>query len=160
MTTIRISWLGALALAAGLLGWVTNWWMSRNGFPTPVLHLSSLFTLAAIVVVTLVLGMRVNRWRNGERKRMLDPLLATRTLVLSQATAYAGALILGWHLGILLDQVALVSVRSTLVPVWSSVALIAGGIVMIVVGVLVEGFCRLPPDDDGGGQEANEGEYA
>lgn len=37
----------------------------------------------------------------------------------------------------------------------------AGGIIMIMVGLVVEDFCRLPPDDDGSGTAgSSEGEYA
>jgi hypothetical protein len=161
VSTLRFRWLAVVGLVAGLAGWLVNWLATRNGYGTPALPLTSLVTTAAIIAVTLVFGHRVLRWRNGKRDRPLDPILATRTLVLAQACAYAGALNLGWHAGILVDQVALASVRSTSLPVWASVALMAGGTVMIMVGLVVENFCRLPPDDDGSGAPGHtEGEYA
>ncbi|WP_247827691.1 DUF3180 domain-containing protein [Arthrobacter antioxidans] len=163
MSTLRFRWLGLVGLVAGLAGWLVNWFATRNGYGTPALPLTSLVTTAAIIAITLVFGRRVLRWRNGRRDRPLDPILATRTLVLAQACAYAGAVSLGWHAGIFVDQVALLSVRSTVAPLWGSVALMAGGIVMIMVGLVVEDFCRLPSDDDDGtgapGGES-EGEYA
>ncbi|PPB48474.1 DUF3180 domain-containing protein [Arthrobacter pityocampae] len=163
MSTLRFRWLALVGLAAGLAGWLVNWFATRNGYGTPALPLTSLVTTAVIIAITLVFGRRVLRWRNGKRDRPLDPILATRTLVLAQACAYAGAVSLGWHAGILVDQVALMSVRSTVAPLWGSVALMAGGIVMIMVGLVVEDFCRLPSDDDDGkgahGGES-EGEYA
>lgn len=163
MSTLRFRWLALVGLAAGLAGWLVNWFATRNGYGTPALPLTSLVTTAVIIAITLVFGRRVLRWRNGRRDRPLDPILATRTLVLAQACAYAGAVSLGWHAGILVDQVALMSVRSTVAPLWGSVALMAGGIVMIMVGLVVEDFCRLPSDDDDGkgshGGES-EGEYA
>jgi hypothetical protein len=161
VSTLRFRWLALVGLVAGLAGWLVNWFATRNGYGTPALPLTSLVTTAAIIAITLVFGRRVLRWRNGRRDRPLDPLLALRTLVLAQACAYAGALNLGWHAGILVDQVALASVRSTSLPVWGSVALMAGGTVMIMVGLVVENFCRLPPDDDGTGAPGHtEGEYA
>ncbi|WP_043442838.1 DUF3180 domain-containing protein [Arthrobacter sp. L77] len=163
MSTLRFRWLGLVGLVAGLAGWLVNWFATRNGYGTPALPLTSLVTTAVIIAITLVFGRRVLRWRNGRRDRPLDPILATRTLVLAQACAYAGAVSLGWHAGIFVDQVALLSVRSTVAPLWGSVALMAGGIVMIMVGLVVEDFCRLPSDDDDGtgapGGES-EGEYA
>ena len=163
MSTLRFRWLALVGLVAGLAGWLVNWFATRNGYGTPALPLTSLVTTAAIIAITLVFGRRVLRWRNGKRDRPLDPILATRTLVLAQACAYAGAVSLGWHAGIFVDQVALLSVRSTVAPLWGSVALMAGGIVMIMVGLVVEDFCRLPSDDDDGtgapGGES-EGEYA
>lgn len=161
MSSLRFRWLALVGLMAGLAGWLVNWLASRNGYGTPTLPLTSLITTAVIIGITLVFGRRVLKWRNGERDRPLDPILAARTLVLAQACAYAGALNLGWHAGIFVDQVTLLSVRSTTASLWGSVALMAGGIVMIMVGLVVENFCRLPPDDDGSGAAGHsEGEYA
>lgn len=163
MGTIRIGWLFLIGLVFGAAGWLINWWATRNGYPTPSLPLSSLLTIAAVVAVTVVFGLRVRRWRAGNRKRVLDPILAARTVVLAQATAYAGALTTGWHVGILTDQLTLVGVRSNLGPMWGSLAVIAAGIVMIGTGLVVESFCKLPPDDEAGSgtsAESGEGEYA
>ncbi|MHA7190328.1 DUF3180 domain-containing protein [Arthrobacter sp. MDT2-16] len=161
MSTLRFRWLAVVGVVAGVVGWLVNWLATRNGYGTPTLPLTSLVTTAVIIGITLVFGRRVLRWRNGDHDRPLDPILATRTLVLAQACAYAGALSLGWHAGIFVDQVALLSVRSTTGPLWGSAALMAGGIIMIMVGLVVEDFCRLPPDDGGtGAPGSSEGEYA
>ncbi len=162
MNSIRFGWLLGIGIASGILGWVVNFWTGRNGYPAPVLHLSSLLTVAMIITVTLVFGIRVLRWRNGKRDRELNPILAARTLILAQATAYAGALSLGWHAGILIDQVSLLAVRDAVGPVWGTLALMAGGILMVVVGLAVENFCRIPPEDEGGAGAPgpSEGEYA
>lgn len=163
MASIRISWLVVIGLVSGAAGWLVNWWATRNGFPTPSLPLSSLLTIAVVVSVTLIFGLRVKRWRSGNRKRALDPILAARTVVLAQATAYAGALCTGWHVGILADQLTLLTVRGALGPLWGSLALVGAGVGMIVVGMVVENFCKLPPDDDAGAgqaRESGEGEYA
>lgn len=158
MRSLRLRTLASVGLVAGVLGWLVNWFATRNGHGTPALPLTSLATTALIIGLTLVFGFRVRRWRNGRRDRALDPLLATRTLVLAQACAYAGALSLGWHTGILVDQLSLLSVRSTTAPLVGSGVLMGGGIMMIVVGLVVENFCRLPSDDDAG--ERGDGEYA
>jgi hypothetical protein len=161
MSALRFRWLAAVGLLAGIAGWLVNWAATRSGFGTPALPLTSLATTALILGITLFFGRRVLRWRNGRRDRALDPILATRTLVLAQACAYAGALSLGWHAGIFVDQAMLLPVRTTIAPVWGSVALMSGGILMIMVGLVVENFCRLPPEDDGPGSPGtSEGEYA
>ncbi|MBG6190816.1 hypothetical protein IWX64_001768 [Arthrobacter sp. CAN_A212] len=165
MGTVKFSWLAGFGVVAAIAGWVVNWWANRNGFPPPTLHLSSLLTVAAILTITLIFGFRVLRWRNGRRDRVLNPILAARTVVLAQATAYAGALNTGWHLGILVDQLSLVAVRGVTGSLWGTLVLAGSGIVMIVVGLVVQGFCRLPPDDEADGLDRNgrrndEGEYA
>lgn len=161
MRALRLRRLALVGLLAGIVGWLVNWAATRGGYGTPALPLTSLATTALILGMTLYFGRKVLRWRNGRRDRALDPLLATRTLVLAQACAYAGALSSGWHAGILVDQLMLLPVRASTGPAWGSVALIAGGILLVVVGLVVENFCRLPPEDDGpGGPGTTEGEYA
>jgi len=163
--TIKYSWLAIIALCAGVLGWLGNLLTLRNGLPEPVLHLSSLATMGAVVVFTLVLGLRVRSWRNGKRNKPLDPILAARTLVLAQACAYAGSLLLGWHSGILVDQLVLLTFRPASAVLLQVLAMMGGGLVMVVVGLVVERFCKLPPEDPEAAERERrsaegEGEYA
>ena len=100
---------------------------------------------------------------------MLNPILAAWTLVLAQACAYTGSVLLGWHAGIFVDQLRLWNLRSDQTLAWQALAMAGGGLVMIVVGLMVERFCRIPPED-GEGESApglqekrkpkSEGEYA
>ncbi|MEE2570288.1 DUF3180 domain-containing protein [Pseudarthrobacter sp. J64] len=100
------------------------------------------------------------------KKPTLDPLLAARTVVLAQACAYAGTVLLGWHAGIFLDQLRVWSLGVGADIAWLALAMAGGGLAMIAVGLLVEWFCRIPPDDSQGespdtqGEAEGEGEYA
>jgi len=180
---LRLLLIGFILAVAG---WSATVVTSRYSMSTPVLPPTALATMGVIVAITLVLGIRVLRWRNSigsgnaknggkggaARKRpVLDPLLAARTLVLAQACAYAGTVLLGWHVGIFLDQLRIWSLRSDQGITWLALAMAGGGLVMIVVGLLVERFCRIPPEDgetkglDGKpgravGEASGEGEYA
>lgn len=165
MRTIRYRALAAIAVVTAVLGWLGNQVTERNGLPVPFLHLSSLVTMAAIAVFTLVLGLKVRRWRNGKRDKELNPVLAARTLVLAQACAYAGSLIFGWHAGVLLDQLILLLYRPGLGALPAVLAMMGGGLIMVVIGLVVEHFCKLPPEDtdaatDNGTEAQGEGEYA
>lgn len=146
MRTIRPAWLVGVAVVLAVAGAVTTELTSRASIALPVLPLNSLITMGLIVVVCLILGLKVRRWRDGKREKALDPLMAARTLVLAQACAYAGAVLLGWHVGILLDQVPSIGLRSDLGIIWHMAAMIGGGLVMVAVGLVVERFCKLPPD--------------
>lgn len=165
--------LALIGLVLAVAGWVATMLTGRYSLATPVLPLTALATMGVIVAITLVLGIRVLRWRNSHpKKTVLDPLLAARTLILAQACAYAGTVLLGWHLGIFLDQLRLWSLRSDQGITWLALVMAGGGLVMIVVGLLVERFCRIPPEDtdtkgiDGKpgrtqrGEAQGEGEYA
>ncbi|MDE8668523.1 DUF3180 domain-containing protein [Pseudarthrobacter sp. H3Y2-7] len=161
-----------IGVALTVVGWSATVVTTRYSLATPVLPVTALATMAVIVVITLILGIRVLRWRNStKRKKALDPILAARTLVLAQACAYAGTVLLGWHVGIFLDQLRIWNLRSDQGITWVAIAVAGGGLVMIVVGLLVERFCRIPPEDtdaagDGKpghgvrGEAAGEGEYA
>ncbi|HEX9088094.1 MAG TPA: DUF3180 domain-containing protein [Arthrobacter sp.] len=158
-----------IAAAVGILGWLASLLTTRYSLNTPVLPLNGLITMGVIVVLTLVLGIRVLRWRNGNKKKMLNPILAAWTLVLAQACAYTGSVLLGWHAGIFVDQLRLWNLRSDQTLAWEALAMAGGGLVMIAVGLMVERFCRIPPED-GEGESApglqekrkpkSEGEYA
>ena len=119
----------------------------RYGLATPVLPLTGLVTMGVIVVLTLVLGIRVLRWRNGKKTKILNPILAAWTLVLAQACAYTGAVLLGWHAGIIIEQLRLWNLRSNQDITWQALAMAGGGLIMVVVGLVVERFCRIPPED-------------
>ena len=167
-----------ICVILAVAGWSATVVTSRYSMATPVLPATALATMGVIVIITLVLGIRILRWRNSRepnskaKKKQLDPLLAARTLVLAQACAYAGTVLLGWHAGIFLDQLRIWSLRSDQGITWLALAMAGGGLVMIVVGLIVERFCRIPPEDgdtngvDGKkgrtarGETAGEGEYA
>ncbi|MDP9987097.1 hypothetical protein J2S98_002256 [Arthrobacter oryzae] len=171
---LRLLLIGVILAIAG---WSATVVTSRYSIATPVLPATALATMGVIVIITLILGIRILRWRNSlkpnstVKKTQLDPLLAARTLVLAQACAYAGTVLLGWHVGIFLDQLRIWSMRSDQGITWLALAMAGGGLVMIIVGLIVERFCKIPPEDsdpnlDGKkgrparGEAAGEGEYA
>ncbi|MDQ4047019.1 MAG: DUF3180 domain-containing protein, partial [Actinomycetota bacterium] len=68
--------------------------------------------------------------------------------------AYTGAMLLGWHAGIFVEQMRIWNLRSSQELTWLALGMGAGGLVMIVVGLVVERFCRIPPED---GEDAANG---
>ncbi|MCU1573890.1 MAG: hypothetical protein JWO93_1972 [Micrococcaceae bacterium] len=147
LRSLRLSWLAVVALVSGAVGWGVTLLANRLGWATPSLPLSSLLTMGVMGAFVLILGFQVLRWRNGKRDRPLNPILAARTVILAQAYAYAGAVLFGWHGGILADQLPTVALRTNLSVVWSAAAIVAGGLLMVVIGLVVERFCRIPPED-------------
>ena len=147
LRTVRPAWLVVIVVVAGAAGWIATEVSNRIHVSTPVLPYSSLVTMGLIVVMTLALGIRVRSWRNGNRRRELNPILAARTVVLAQACAYAGALLFGWHAGIMVYDLPTLGMRSNLDIIWQILTLAGGGAFMVVVGLVVERFCKLPPED-------------
>ncbi|VXC44788.1 Putative integral membrane protein [Arthrobacter sp. 9V] len=169
MKAMRPVVLVLIAVIAAVIGWLATVTTNRFSMPTPVLPVSALITMAFIAVLTLIMGVRVLRWRNGKKRNLLNPILAARTLILAQACAYAGTLLLGWHAGIATDLLRIGGLRGGEGVLWNALLMGGGGVVMVVVGIVVERFCRIPPEDlEGGtagpesrrGETKGEGEYA
>jgi len=164
MRLMRPAQLAGLALAFLVVGLLVSMIVQRYGLPVPLLPLAAVFSMLAIALLTFLLGWRVHRWKTAKVKKHLDPLLAARTLILAQAGAYAGTVLFGWHLGILLEQLQFLQYSSAVDHVITAAVMAGGGVVMLVVGLIVERFCRIPPEDDGGADggkdKGTEGEYA
>lgn len=169
MKAMRPLLLAIIAVVLAAVGWLTTVLTTRYSMATPVLPPSALVTMGFIAVLTLIMGIRVLRWRNGKKKTMLNPILAARTLILAQACAYAGTVLLGWHAGIVIEQLRIWNLRSDQTILWLALIMGGGGLIMTIVGLVVERFCRIPPEDlEGGsgiqdrrhGEAKGEGEYA
>lgn len=152
MTAIRVGWLTAVALGAVIFGWLGAFYAAEAGWPAPSLGYSSVITLSAAIVLELVLGLRVLRDRERPVADRLNPMAAARTLVLAQAGAYAGAAIGGWHVGILVHRIPEAGFGPAVVT--ESIVQVITALILVVVGFMVEQWCRIPPDDpeaDGSG---------
>lgn len=182
MTVRYLNVLSLLAVAAvaAAVGWSLNHVVSGEAQPLLILPWGSLVAETAVGLVLVYLGLRLKAYRNpeqGKRRRdpadrkPYDPVWAVGTAAAAQAVAYYGALTGGWHAGIGVDQLMLVGARSTQEPLWQCVAQVLAGLVLVVIGWLVEHSCRLPPGDPdadeenpyGGRQEpyaSGEGGYA
>lgn len=159
MITLRTAWLPALALLAGVLGGTVTLLSQGGGGVTPVLGAPALVTLLTVTGVALGFGLRIRRDRDRVPAERMDPLAAARILVLAQAGAFAGALFGGWHAGVLVQVLTrAVAARGVLLD---AVLMVAAGVLLVVVGLLVESWCRIDGDDsdpEGGlGQDGQSG---
>jgi hypothetical protein len=100
-----------------------------------------------IAAVVFILGWSVRQFLHGNRPG-LDPIRAAQTAMLAKASSYAGAIMVGWYGGLALHLIS-----DATVPGNSARALVAGlaaggALVLSVIGLVVEHFCRIPPPDD------------
>ena len=122
-----------------------------------VLGWASIAAEVAAGIVVVYLGLRLRAYRNPDagraarkdpaRRKPYDPVWAVGTAAAAQAIAYYGALCAGWHTGVGVDQLGLLSLRTTQQPLWQCVAQVLAGTALVVTGWIVERSCRLPPDD-------------
>ena len=150
MSSLRVGWILVVVLSTAILGWLGAFFAAESGWPAPVLGYSSVITLAAVILLELILGIRVLKDRQRPVAERLNPVAAARTLVLAQAGTYAGAAIGGWHAGMLVHRVPQAGFGSDIVTE-ASVQVITA-LVLVIVGFVVEQWCRIPPEDtDGNG---------
>lgn len=145
MTPLRVSWVFLVTIVVTTLGWMAAFYSAESGWPTPALGYPSVITLAAAIVLELILGIRVLRDRERPVADRMNPLAAARTLVLAQAGTYAGAAIGGWHLGILVHRLPQSGFGPAVVT--ESVVQVITALILVIVGFIVEQWCRIPPED-------------
>ena len=145
MTAIRIGWVLLVAILATIAGWLGGFFAAEAGWRAPVLGYTSVITLAGVMILELILGLRVLKDRERPVADRMNPVAAARTLVLAQAGTYAGAAIGGWHVGILIHRLPASGFGSTVVSEAIMQAITA--LILVVVGFIVEQWCRIPPDD-------------
>jgi len=103
--------------------------------------------VAALAVGTLVLGRRVHAYLKGDRPG-LDPIRAARTLALAKAASYTGAVLLGRYLATALVAGTDWQIAAQRERVVAAAIAAVCALALIVVGVIVERWCQLPPPDD------------
>lgn len=142
----RASSLAAFAVATALLGGLATWWLQTAGRPLLPLPWTTTVAMATAAIAVVVLGLPVRRWTAGDRSKVLDPLRAARTVALAKAAAYAGALLTGWFFGtglVLVRDLAIDPRRDRFIL---SMVCAVTGIVLCAAGLIVERWCRRPPD--------------
>lgn len=158
MVATRWQALALACLGAGVVSWLV--WrtvVAQGGLP-PQVPWSVVAILLVVAGVVLWLGLAVRAYQRGKRPN-LEPLRAARTAVLAKASSITGALLSGWYGAqaiVLLADLANEPVRSSALS--AGVAAIAA-IVLAVVGLVVERFCRLPPPEGGETTESSPEAY-
>lgn len=143
--TKALALIGYAALATGS-GAATTFILVSRGSVTPLSPLNLSITLVAVAVVLVILAIPMIRYRAAlkdttKQPKRVPPFYAIRVVVLAKATSIAGALFLGWHLGVLAAQLTRPEPR--LAP--TITGLIAAAITT-AAGIVVEHLFRIPPD--------------
>jgi hypothetical protein len=158
MKPTKISFLLLISLPTALVGFFLSTVLVGRGFQVPVSPANLLITLIAIAVVLLMLAIPIWRYRNAlkqssaVRPKRVDPFYAVRVLLLAKASSIAGALFVGWHLGVVIFQLSGVVVVQSLV-LQNFFGFLAS-LTLSIAAIVTEQICRLPqdtePDTDAG----------
>ncbi|MGN6744174.1 MAG: DUF3180 domain-containing protein, partial [Amnibacterium sp.] len=82
----------------------------------------------------------------GKRTRPVDPFYAMRVVVFAKATSLTGALLSGVAAGLTLYSLTRL-IAPVLPGLWYDVLTLAGAAAMLAAGLIVETWCRIPPED-------------
>jgi hypothetical protein len=135
-----------IAVVGAVIGWLLQVALVASGaasFIPPVTLYSVLFLLA---VGLLLLGRPVRRLVKGRASRPIDPFYAMRVLLLAKASGLAGALLVGVAAALLVYSVSRTGTAAT-PAFWPDVLLGVGAVALSAAGLVVEWWCRIPPQD-------------
>lgn len=125
-----------------------------NGLAFPLSPNSLLITLPLTGIVVYLASWPVYRYRRavetfsqGPRPARPNPFYAVRVMVLAKATALAGGLFLGWHLGALIWLLAFSVGPAALLGPTGFGAL--GSAMMLAGGLVGQWNCKAPKNTDG-----------
>lgn len=117
--------------------------------PTSLLITMPLIGIAVVIATWPIYRYRkaVESYSQGPRPARPNPFYALRALVLSRATALAGTVFVGWHIGALLWLTVFSVAPSG--PVLVTSFGILSSLVMLAGGLIGQQFCRAPKGGSG-----------
>jgi hypothetical protein len=135
-----------LTLIGAALGWLSQMSLAAAGAPSLVPPVTLVVALVGIAAIVVVLGWPIRQVVRGKRKRRVDPFFAMRVLVFAKASSLTGALLTGAAAGLVVF--ALTRSALPLLPgVWADVFTLLAALALVIAGLVVENWCRIPPDD-------------
>lgn len=137
--------VGAFFAGAFVLGFLVQRLAADHFGRLPVPSWPGLALVVAVGVGLLIVAWPIRRWRAGRLKRRLDPIRAFRTLLLARAAALSGAIVAGGYLALGLVVAGEGSASGFARGLGWSLAYAVGGGLLILVGLLVQSWCRLDP---------------
>lgn len=148
MRPTRTGLLSAVVVAVAALTWsALRVWTARGG-TEPELMWRTVLTIGLLAVAVFGLGWPVRQWVRGDKGRRIDALRAARTAALAKASSYAGALLLGFFAGYVVHFLPTADIAARRTQLVLGVAdLVVSGL-LLAAGLLVERWCRVPPEDD------------
>jgi hypothetical protein len=145
---VRATTLVLAAVAMTVLVWLVLRLMSSGGSSVPEPGWVGAVAMLFLGGGLLVAGWQVRKVRDGAPNPAITPLRAARTLVLGQAGALTGSVLVGWYLANVLVLLPDADVESQRGRIWPFLVHAAVAVLLAAAGMLVQAWCRLRPRDD------------
>ena len=144
---IIVAWV----LFSGIVGFGYSTFAFNNGLEVPISGITLSISTALIAVILLGLSIPIWKYKRSITKALttskplpVNPFYAVRVLLLSKAAAITGAMLIGWHAGVLVKQfTAPVVVIDATTP---NITALVAAVLLLIVGFIVEQVCKLPSD--------------
>ena len=142
----RTRWQALLLVALGVAGltWAVLTAVADQGGLPPEVPWLVVVVEVLIAGVVFSMGWAVRQFLRGKRPT-LDPIRAARTAVLAKASCYTGALLTGWYGGQLAILLLDLDAPGNGGRAVAAGIATAGAVLLAVVGLVAESFCRIPP---------------
>lgn len=147
-TGIRATTLVLAAVAMTVLAWLLLRWLASGGNSVPDPGWIGGVAMAFLGAALLVGGWQVRKVRDGHPNPTITPLRAARTLVLGQAGALTGSVLVGWYVANVLVLLPDADVESQLARIWAFAVHAVIALLLAVAGMVAQSWCRLRPRDD------------
>ncbi|WP_058234394.1 DUF3180 domain-containing protein [Devriesea agamarum] len=161
MKPTSIPMLVLLAFLAAVFGNTVSGLFASFGQAVPAPGWMTTVIFLVVAVLLFIVGLPMRRYMqeceerkqhptSQPRKHNLDLITAWRTVVFAQAAAYTGVLVGGFFIG----EAVYFAMRSGMPPaLWPCLGAGVAGLVLATVGVIVERWGKLPPQDGPEGQQ-------
>lgn len=145
---IRVTTLVVVGLAMTIVSWLGLRWLGSGGTAIPNPGWVGIAVMLFLGGGLLAAGWQVRHVRDGRGNGEITPLRAARTLVLGQAGALTGAVLVGWYLANVLVLLPDLDVESVRDRMWPFVAHALVAVLLAGAGMLVQRWCRVRPRED------------
>lgn len=145
---IRATTLVLAAVAMTVIAWLLLRWLASGGNTVPDPGWIGGVAMVFLGAALLVGGWQVRKVRDGHPNPAITPLRAARTLVLGQAGALTGSVLVGWYVANVLVLLPDSDVASQLSRIWAFAIHAVIALLLAVAGMVVQSWCRLRPRDD------------
>ncbi len=146
MQRTRWQTLLLIALVTTSAGWLLLVLLESRRVSPPQVPWLVMVVEVVIAAVVFAMGWSVRQFLRGKRPT-LDPIRAARTAVLAKASCYTGALLTGWYLAQVLIVAGDLDIASQRGRAGAAALAALGALVLAAVGLIVEWFCQVPPED-------------
>lgn len=145
----RTSWgtLAATAVGSGLVSWVAIDLLASAGYVAAQASWLTVVFLLVVATWLLARGRAVRRMVAGKESSM-TPIGAAKVVSLAKASSITGSLLAGFFAARLVVAAEHASAPLNRELIVASAVNLVACAVLVGVAMVVEGWCRLPPEDE------------